>query len=121
MSLSDWQGGASTQIGQALLRCATQTSLLGDVATRIGAKVDEAATGLAEAKRLVELIPDPPATAELAQQRPFMNLKAADYQRDEADMEAANVLRTIYASAMVAADTDVPVLPPPFDPTGQQP
>lgn len=119
-ALRGWEGTAAAGTGSALLSCAGRTGRLGAVATAIGDKVDEAWTGFDQTKRLIELIPEPTSPTRL-HRGSFADVKLADYERDEADMQAAHIMRTVYGAAVVQADTDVPDLPPPFDPTAPGP
>lgn len=119
-ALRGWEGPAAAGTGSGLLACARRTGELGAVATMIGDKVDEAWSGFDQTKRLVELIPEPSSPTRL-HRGSFADVKLADYERDEADMQAADIMRTIYGAAVVQADTDVPDLPPPFDPTAPGP
>lgn len=112
--LGGWQGDAADHVGTALLRLGERMELLGEAATGVGGKVEEAWTGFAETKRLVELIPDPPVPIDVLRKRPFTNVKAADYECAEADMAAEQIMRTVYGTTVIAADTGVPIMPPPI-------
>ncbi|MFD4182878.1 WXG100 family type VII secretion target [Rhodococcus sp. NPDC058514] len=116
---SGWEGEAAGRASSGVSGYATGAADLQRAAVLIANKIEEAHSGIDQAKRRM---PEPESTNVLDLLRsgivtdPIGGVQRAFHKSEEARQEAIQVMKTEYAPVVQQADSQVPVLPPPHNP-----
>ncbi|MFC7451232.1 PPE domain-containing protein [Rhodococcus daqingensis] len=119
-----WEGAAADKASSGVSGYSTSASELQRSAILIANKIEEAHTGIDQARRRM---PEPESTNVLDILRsgivtnPIGGLQQAFHKSEEARQEAIQIMKTEYAPVVQQADSQVPVLPPPHNPVAVPP
>ncbi|MCX5043403.1 PPE family protein [Aldersonia sp. NBC_00410] len=116
-----WEGTAATRAQAAVTQYSTATCQLESAARLIANKINEGQTGINQAKLRM---PEPESGSVLGALRssvfslnPVGGVMEQFHKSEEGRQEAAQIMKTEYAPVVMQASSQIPVLPPPFDPT----
>ena len=111
-----WQGRGGSAELEAVLAYSADAGELKVRVDLISNKIEEAKIALDEAKRSIPA-PDGASTVErFLSMVPGATWKQAQYEAEEAERQARQVMKDVYLPSMKRADDQVPILPAAFNP-----
>lgn len=111
-----WQGRGGSAALEAVLAYSADAGELKVRVDLISNKIEEAKIALDEAKRSIPA-PDGASTVErFLSMVPGATWKQAQYEAEEAERQARQVMKDVYLPSMKRADDQVPILPAAFNP-----
>ncbi|MFF1552226.1 hypothetical protein ACFVX3_14435 [Rhodococcus erythropolis] len=111
-----WQGRGGSAALEAVLAYSADAGELKVRVDLISNKIEEAKIALHEAKRSIPA-PDSASTVEMILSMvPGATWKQAQYEAEEAERQARQVMKDVYLPYMKRADDQVPILPAAFNP-----
>lgn len=111
-----WQGRGGSAALEAVLAYSADAGELKVRVDLISNKIEEAKIALHEAKRSIPA-PDGASTVEMILSMvPGATWKQAQYEAEEAERQARQVMKDVYLPYMKRADDQVPILPAAFNP-----